>query len=112
MWSLGPTTSASRGVCKECGLGAASGVRQHWDRIPGEITGQMRSGVGWGGVVGGGSGVVSEGRDGEYLPIAPSCLHVPVTQELGTGTCDILFSGLGSSSLLIQKVFLLRGKSW
>lgn len=110
MWSLGPTTSASRGVCKECGLGAASGVRQHWDRIPGEITEQMRSGVGWGSRRG--SGVVSEGRDGEYLPIAPSCLHVPVTQELGTGTCDILFSGSGSSSLLIHKVFLLRGKSW
>lgn len=74
-----------------------------------------RYGRGWGGVVGGGgggSGVVSEGRDGECLPIAPSCLHVPVTQELGTGTCDILFSGSGSNSLLIHKVFLLRGKSW
>lgn len=110
MWSSGPTTSASRGVCKECRLGAASGVRQHWDRIPGEITGQIRSGVGWGSRRG--FGVVSEGRDGECLPIAPSCLHVPVTQELGTGTCDILFSGSGSSLLLIHKVFLLRGKSW
>lgn len=54
----------------------ASGVRPHWDRIPGEITGQMRSGVGWGSRQG--SGVVSEGRDDECLPIAPSCLHVPM----------------------------------
>lgn len=65
---------------------------------------QWGSGTGWG------SGVVSEVGDGKCLPVAPSSLHVPVTQELGTGTCDIEFSCLGPNSL-IHKVFLLR-KSW
>lgn len=79
----------SSGACKESGT--HSGL---WSKTAlGQEPLVIPRGGGWDGMGGLSSrwrsGVVSEEGDSKCLPVVPSSLHVPVTQELGTGTCDI-----------------------